>query len=1181
MTMRALLVRALIPLALVPGVLAATETLAPGPVPPPAVRAIAQAPSGPPVGYYRSPALGKDVLVFVAEGDLWKVKPAGGVATRLTSHPGNELAPAISPDGQWLAFTAQYEGPTEAYAMPLSGGLPKRLTFDGANTGICGWTADGRVVVRSDKFSTLPAQQLSLIDPKTGTRTPVPLAQASDGAFDPAVSKAEDATLAFVRIPFNGSFTKRYTGGTIQQVWTYKPGEEAINRTSDYPGTSKRPVWHKGRIYFLTDRDGHMNVWSMAADGKDLKQHTRHTGFDIMDWSVSGDTAAYQLGADLYTLDLNTDRSTKIAITLDTDLDQLREKWIDKPTEFITSARLAPEGDKIVLTARGRVFVVPVKQGRVVDTGRDDGVRHRNARFLKDSDSVIALSDQTGEVEVWKYPANGVGEPEQLTKGSTVLKWGAIPNPEGTLIAHWNKDQELWIYDVEQKTDAKIETSTISDFSDLTWSPDGRWLAYVVSADNDFPTVRIWSAESKTSTTVTTDRYASYAPAWSRDGQWLFFLSDRTFRTLVPSPWGQNQPDPFLDETTKIYALALKPGQKWPFAPANELTAKDKKDTKDEDKPAKPDEPAKKDTAKADEAKNADAKPAEEKNDKSDKDKDAKDTKKPDAKKPKPVEITLEGLPGRLYEVPIKAGNYGGLTVNDKALFFTSRPTGFDTDTSLLALEIKNEQIETKTVASDIAYYELSENGKKILFRKKDSFYVVDAAPSPATELDKKQVSLAGWSLSLVPRVQWTQMFVESWRLMRDYFYDRNMHGVDWRAMLDKYRPLAERVTTRAELSDVISQMVGELSTLHHFVYGGDTREGPDKIALASLGAVLTRDEAAGGYRVVRIYQCEPDDPERVSPLAKPDVDVKLGDVITHIDGTPTLSVPHYAELLRQKAGKQVLLTIKPVSTPVPAPKPGTAADPATLPATFGEPRQAICVPITTGSENDLRYTDWQYTRRKLVDEWSGGKIGYVHLRAMGQEDYPSWVKHFYPVFNREGLILDVRNNRGGNIDSWILSKLMRKAWAFFTPRVGNPPSWNMQYAFRGHMVALCNERTSSDGETFSEGFRRLGLGKVIGTKTWGGGIWLSSSNVLVDRGIASASEFAVYGLDGRWMIEGTGVTPDEIVDNPPHATFLGEDAQLKAAVDHLLKQIAEKPIPARTPPTRPNKSSPDNAAKP
>ncbi len=1110
-----------------------------------------------PKGYYRQPAIFGDTIVFVAEGDLWEAPTSGGVATRLTSHPGDEQRPSISPDGSMVAFTGQYEGPTEVYVMPLHGGLPTRLTFDASRASVVGWTPDGRVMATTEKHSTLPNTQLILIDPGTRARELVELAQVSDAAFEPGARSTDESRLMFVRIPFNGSFTKRYKGGTIQQVWTFKKGDpEAVNLTGDFTGTSRRPMWGVGeggapRVYFVSDRDGTMNVWSMLPDGGDLKQHTRHAGFDVMDAAIDPSTRgviAYQRQADIWTLDLASGKTAPVDITLNTDLDQMRERWIDKPMDWLTSARISPDGEHIALAARGRVFVAPARQGRLVDVMPDDGVRYRNARFHPGTEEgqperLIALSDKTGEIEVWSLPASGVGETKPLTAGARVLRWDAVASPDGRYVAHWNKDQELYVLDTTTGTDTRIDASQIDDFSEISWSPDSRWLAYVTQADNMFRVIRLWSTETGKWTQATTDRYESYSPAWSADGKWLFFLSDRTFRSVVSSPWGPNQPDPFIDESTKIYALGLKAGQRWPFLPSDEVhAAKEHAEKKARSKEA---EARKTDDSKPIEAGKADGSPE----------------KKPESaagdKKKVKVEIELEGLQTRLFETPVKPGNYSSLSAMEKGLLWMSTPSGFERKSDLQAIEIKNDGAEVKTVLADIASYELSLDRKKVLVRKKDTLYVIDSTTGPAADLDKKAVNLAGWSLSFTPRRQWRAMFIESWRLMRDYFYDPNMHGVDWRAMLDKYLPLVDRVTTRAELNDVISQMVGELSALHHFVRGGDLRQGTDRVQVAALGGALVRDEAGGGWRVERIYQCEPDDPSRVSPLAKPEVAINVGDVITMIDGTPTLQVSDYAMLLRQKAGRQVLLRVRP----------------ALAGGGFGEPRDAIIVPISQESESDLRYTDWQHSRRLLVEEWGEGKIGYVHFRAMGGEDFASWIRNFYPVFNREGLILDVRHNRGGNIDSWLLSKLMRKAWFYWSPRVGNPPQWNMQYAFRGHMVCLCNERTASDGEAFAEGFRRLGLGKVIGTRTWGGEIWLSASNALVDRGIATAGETGVYGPEGEWLIEGHGVDPDIVVDNPPHATFKGEDAQLKAAVEHLKKLIQEKPVPPVQAPAKPDKS--------
>jgi len=375
------------------------------------------------------------------------------------------------------------------------------------------------------------------------------------------------------------------------------------------------------------------------------------------------------------------------------------------------------------------------------------------------------------------------------------------------------------------------------------------------------------------------------------------------------------------------------------------------------------------------------------------------------------------------------------------------------------------------------------------------------------------------------------------------------MHGVDWPAVRDKYLPLVERVRDREELNDVIAQMVSELGALHTFVFGGDIRKGPDQVQLASLGARLER--TTGGYAVKHIYRSDPDRPEKCAPLARPGVEVAEGDTIVAVNGRPALSAADIGELLRNRAGKQVLLSV--------------------LPGGKGPARQVVVKPITIQQENDLRYHEWEYTRRLMVEKAAGGAIGYVHLRNMSGDDIAQWAQEYYPVFQRQGLIVDVRHNGGGNIDSWVLGKLLRQAWFYWKPRIG-PPTWNMQGAFRGYMVLLCDEHSGSDAEAFSEGFRRLGLGKLIGTRTWGGEIWLTASNVLADHGIATAAEIGVYGPEGKWLIEGHGVEPDITVDNLPNATFNGKDAQLEAALGYLQGLIKAKPVTVPPPPPYPKK---------
>jgi tricorn protease len=393
-------------------------------------------------------------------------------------------------------------------------------------------------------------------------------------------------------------------------------------------------------------------------------------------------------------------------------------------------------------------------------------------------------------------------------------------------------------------------------------------------------------------------------------------------------------------------------------------------------------------------------------------------------------------------------------------------------------------------------------------------------------------------------------MFTDSWRLMRDWFYDAKMHALDWEAVRKKYQPLVDRVADRQELADLMSEMVGELSALHIFVRDGDARSGPDDIDTASLGARLDSDPAAGGWKVAHIPKTDPDFPALLAPLAKPEAGVREGDLITAINGQPFSQLPHYGAALRRMDGKQVLLTLK------------TGADPA---------RETIVRPVPFRAAANLRYSEWEYMRRLKVEADGKGNIGYVHLRAMQEQDMAAWAREFYPVYNRQGLIIDVRHNRGGNIDSWLIGRLLRKAWMYWQPRTGSP-EWNMQYAFRGHVCVLCDEFTASDGEAFSEGVKRLGIGKVIGTRTWGGEIWLSFENELADKGIASAAEIGVFGPEGKWLIEGHGVDPDIIVDNLPVSTFKGGDAQLDAALKHLQDLIAKDPRPLPSTPVYPDK---------
>jgi len=1090
-------------------------------------------------GYYRYPAIHGDTIIFTSEGDLWSVSTKGGAARRLTSNPGKEIYPAISPDGTTVAFSAEYEGPLDVYTMPVEGGLPQRRTWDGG-AAVAGWTPDGRVLVRTQRYSTLPDPKLVAIAPG-GEREIVPLAQSAEGAYTP-----DGKTLFFTRYTRQPSQTKRYQGGTAENIWRYEAGSEAVPLTSDWKGTSHNPMFWNGRVYFLSDRDGVMNIFSMDRDGHDVQQLTHHRGWDVQSASISEGRIVYQCGADLWLLDLNGHQNAIIPITLVSDFDQLRDRWVNKPQTYLTEAHLSPDGSAAVFTARGEVFTLPATSGRIVKVAGRPGVRYREARYLPDGKSIVALSTESGETEFWKYPANGIGGPEQWTRDAKVLRWDGVPSPDGHWLAHRDKDQQLWLYDTKTKQQKRIAQSMVDDFSDLAWSPDSQWLAYVEAATNTFTQIKILNTKTGTFEGITSDHYNSFSPTWSADGKWLYFLSDRMLKTTVPSPWGSRQPDPNFDRSMKVYELALTARIRSPFAPVDELhpeVGKPEDAKKDDMKPEEVNkEETKKEAAQDNEKRSAKS-----------------DVASAEKKAPPPaVNIDFSDLPSRLNEVPVPAGNYSSLQAAEKRLCWMQQDEEVPPKSALQCLEIANKGDPAETVLGDIKRYEISLDRKKMLVSKEDDFYILasDAKASGVADakvMAKAKIDMSHWNFPVNPRAEFHELYLDSWRLERDYFYDHGMQGVDWKATRDRYLPLVDRVSDRDELNDVIAQMVSELSALHIFVHGGDLREPADNVEIATLGAVLRRDNREGGLVVEHIYLHDPDLPNQAPPLARPDSMVREGEVILSIDGEDSLSAQDERALLRGKAGRKVMLRVKSAA---------------------GQTRDVLVTPVSEKDESNFRYAEWEYSRRQKVEEDSQSEIGYVHLRAMGPSDIEQWAREFYPVYDRQGLIIDVRHNRGGNIDSWILGKLLRKVWFYWQPRLGNPTP-NMQYAFRGHIVVLCDRLTASDGEAFTEGIRRLGLGKIIGVRTWGGEIWLSANNNLADDGIATAAETGVYGPEGKWLIEGHGVDPDIEVDNLPHATFAGSDAQLDVAIQYLHEEIQKDPRPVPKAPPYPNKAFP------
>ena len=1110
-------------------------------------------------GFYRTPALRGDTVVFTAEGDLWRVAVAGGRAERITTHPDLETRPAISPDSRWLAFTGSYERATEAYQMPLAGGLPQRLTWSGQSPRVLGYTPAGEVLVSAPAVRGEPVTQLFALNAQTGQQRTLPVGQASDGALS-----ADGATLYFTRGGLRGDNSRGYRGGQMPRIWRLAlAGSAEAQPLLPSDAGSSQPMPYSTpqgpRLAFVSDRDGRNNLWSVDANGGDLRQHTRHRDWDLRSAAIDGSRVVYALGADLWLLDLAADApgspGRRIEITLGGDADHQRQRWVGRAQSFPTSVALAPDGQRVALNLRGRVATQGAGPLRRADLPVPPDARCREAVFSHDSKQVFALCDippaglpagELPETEVWRFNADGSGSPVQVTRGATVRRLALFPSPDGRWLAHGDRAGRLWLTPLTPPLPATggrdsqlIDAPKGSAVAPVvTWSPDSQALVFV-RPEGDINRDRLFlhHLPSQRTVALTSDRYDSASPAFTPDGRWLFFLSDRHFASLNGSPWGDRNLGPYFDRRTRIYALALQDGQRWPFLPPDEL------------QPATP-EPAVAAPVASAPASAASAAAAS--------------ATKPAAKPtppPKIAPIQLEGLATRLFEVPVPGANFTRLRTDGKRLYLLEADSTPERRTSLRTVAIDNLGTPPELFAADVQDFDLTPDGKRLLLQRRAAsgpqpgdIQLLDAAakaPADAAVLARSQVRWADAPFATDPAAEWRQMFNDAWRLHRDHFFDAGMHGVDWAARRRQYAALLPRVAERGELNELLAQMVNELSLLHSQVFTSDLRRGPDDIGAAGLGARLQR--VAEGFRVEHIYRSDPELPSEASPLVA--ARVQVGDVITQLNGRPLAGVADLAELLRGQAGRQVLLAVKPARA-------GAAE------------RRVVVQPVPAPRETQLRTGDWEVGNRERAAARSQGRVGYLRLRAMGGGDIATFAREFYAQLDSEALIIDVRGNNGGSIDSWIIEKLLRRTWAFWHRRFpeGAPPVGNMQQSFRGHLAVLVDENTYSDGETFAEGVKRLGLGALIGRRTAGAGVWLSDSNRLADGGLMRAAETGQFVPGDGWIIEGRGVEPDIEVDNPPRATAAGGDAQLDAAVDHLQRRLAEqpRPLPARPPAPRP-----------
>lgn len=1048
-------------------------------------------------GYYRDPAIHQDTIIFTAEGDLWRTSIHGGLASRLTSSTAEERYAAISPDGQTVAFVADYEGAPEVYVIPIDGGIPKRVTFENSRTRVQGWTSDGHILYSTDHVMG-PANQwiLRTVDPVSLNSKTVPLTDAFGGSH-------ADEALYFVRFGLKEATADNarvYRGGAMGQLWRYAPGDaEATRLVENHEGSIRRAMVEGTRVYFISDADGTPNLWSVNHNGQDIQQHTHHKDFQVWSASVDAGRVVYQQGADLKLLDTNSGTSQVIDIRLASDFSQRQERWLESPLKYLTATHFTGEVERVALTARSQIGIAGKANQRIVNISTPVGSRSRNAVLSPDGKWVYALNDHSGENEIWRFPADGSTGATQLTSNANTFRWNLYLSPNGEYLAHDDKNGDLWLLNLSNGSNTKIASGGWghSPYQDVVWSADSQLIAVTRKSQQGAssinggtrPQIVLYSVAEKREMTLTSEKYESYSPTFSHDGNWLFFVSNRNFNATPSSPWGDRNMGPTFDKRGQIFAVSLKAQACFPFEPAREVAICN-------------DEAVAKDRA--------------------------------NRRKPR---VDWDGLAQRLWPVPVTAGNYYNLQASKDFLFVQRYPIG-SRNSELISISITPHKPKVTTFAKQVREYRLSNDQRSIYWRTHDNKLFSHAVQAEAkSDLTHATFHANQWQLAIDPVEEWQQMFRDAWLMHRDFLFDADLRGVDWEAARNKYHPLLSRVTDRHELDDLFAQMMSELNVLHSQVRGGEYPVPSGRAQAATLGAAL--ESTSDGVRIQRIYQTDPELPNQASPLAQPGVDARAGDYIKAVNGQPIKNQAELHLALRNQADKPVLLALQ----------------------RGRNEHRTVVTPISVQRDHRLRYEDWIERNRQSIRQASDADIGYLHLYAMGGNDIASFAREFYANVGRDGLIIDVRRNRGGNIDSWVIEKLLRRAWAFWEPNTHGAPYTNMQQTFRGHLVVLTDQLTYSDGETFSAGVKALGLGPLVGKRTAGAGVWLSGRNTLADGGVARVAETAQYAMDGRWVIEGYGVEPDYDVENLPHATFKGHDAQLQFAIELLERQLETEPV--------------------
>jgi tricorn protease len=1058
----------------------------------------------------RFPATNDKEIAFSYAGDLYVVSIDGGVARRITSNDGYEMFPRFSPDGNYIAFTGQYDGNTEVFIIPSEGGTPRRLTYTatlgrddvsdrmGPNNIVMAWTPDGKYITyrsRQKSFNDFIGQLFN-VPVEGGLSTELPLPTGGFCSWSPDGNR-----LAYNRIFREFRTWKYYRGGMVDEIWLHDFRDQKTIKITDNDSQDIIPMWTGDWIFFLSDRDRIMNLFAYNFISGKTEKVTDFTEYDIKFPSLGKDHIVFENGGYIYKLDIHTRECNKVTVIINNDYPFSRPEYKDA-SKSISSYDVSPNGERVVLGARGDVFSLPARNGITINYTKTSGAHERDVHWSPDGRYISYFSDATGEYELYIRKQDGSEDPIRVTYGINnypyYMKW----SPDSKKIVFSDRDFRLQYVDITTKKLTLVRKSPTSEIRSFDWSPDSKWIAYTEAADNQFNIIYLYQLESKNIYPVTDNWYTSSNPAFSPDGKYLYFVSDRDFNPVYSrTEWNHSYSD-----MSRLYLVTLAKSTPSPLALENDIvTIIPEEVVKDSGKKEKEET----------------------------KDKGANKDKEPVRTDTK---IDTDGLQSRIIALPVSPANYVNLQpVNDRIYYnrFISGPRSG----SAYIFDLKT--IKETELGSGLRF-RIASGMKKMLVVKEGKYAVIDL-PQANVEL-KETIDLSNMMVKVDFREEWKQIFDESWRQMRDFFYAPNMHGLDWKAIHDKYSVLLPYVNHRHDLTYIIGEMIGELSAGHTYVSSGPEAPTPERISTGLLGAELSKHQS-GYFCIDKILDGANWSARWRSPLRDVGVDVNEKDFIIAVNGESTANMSDIYVSLLNTAGKTIELTVNSKPSPEGA-------------------RKVLVKPLD--SEADLYYYNWVQNNIKKVDEATNGQVGYIYIPDMLANGLNEFAKYFYPQLNKKGLIIDGRGNGGGNVSPMIIERLRREMVMSEMMRGYEEGRTVPEATFHGPMVLLINYASASDGDLFPYQFKTLGLGTIIGTRTWGGVVGIRGTLPFIDGGILNKPEFAHYSAEeSKWVIEGHGVDPDIYVDNDPSLEYAGKDQQLEKAIEVIMEQLDQyKPVP-------------------